>query len=255
MKKTRFLGLCALLGASFALSACSTTQTTQVSGTETYEISDPFEDVNRGIFAFNEVVDSAVINPVVKGYRTVAPKPVRTSVSNFLRNLKSPVTLANQLLQGDLTGAVTVLERATINTLVGGFGLFDVAGYEGIEYEPEDFGQTLAVWGVGHGPYIVLPILGPSSTRDYIGYAVDMYADPLNRYFMNTERESLVWYRAGVSYLDLRDSLYDIMKDLQANSIDYYASVRSTYYQKRGALVQDIAEDWSGATSDFDDIY
>lgn len=254
MKKNRILTLLALLAAGTSLSACATTENQQENAQATNEMSDPFEGYNRVMFSVNSAIDDAFINPIVLAYREVTPGPVRTAVTNFLRNLKSPVTLANQLLQGDLEGAGEVVERATINTLIGGLGVVDVAAGEGIAYEPEDFGQTLAVWGVDHGPYLVLPILGPSSLRDYAGYGVDMFADPVNLYFRNTEHESLVYYRAGVTYLDMRNSLYDVMQDLERNSIDYYASVRSTYYQRREALVEDLGDDWSAATSDFDDI-
>lgn len=230
--------------AAGGLSACSTTaQTTE---TETKgkievsenEISDPFESFNRGVFSFNQGFDHAIINPAIEGYRTVVPKPARTGISNFLTNLKSPIFLANQVLQGDVSGAATVLERTVINTLLG-FGLFDVAGAEGIEHEPEDFGQTLAVWGVGHGPYIVVPFLGPSSLRDYVGYAVDAYADPLRLYLFNIDEEGWAYGRAGADYFVLRDSLMDVLKDLEKNSVDYYAATRSIYVQRRAALVAD----------------
>lgn len=249
MKKLRLLSVLALLATGTALSACSTTETQQ----DTAEISDPFEGFNRGVFAFNAAIDDAFINPIVLGYREVTPGPVRTGVTNFLRTVKSPINLANELLQGDLDGAGNVVERTTINTLLG-LGVVDIAADEGMPYEAEDFGQTLAVWGVGHGPYLVIPFLGPSSMRDYAGYGVDMFADPVNLYLKNTDHESLVYYRAGLSYLDLRHSLYNVMEDLERNSIDYYASVRSTYYQRREALVKDLGDDWSAATSDFDDI-
>lgn len=248
MKKLRILSVLALLATGTALSACATTET------QPNEISDPFEGFNRAVFAFNAAFDDAFINPIILGYREVTPGPVRTGVTNFLRNVKSPLNLANELLQGDFEGAGNVIERTAINTLIGGVGFVDVAAGEGLPYEAEDFGQTLAVWGVDHGPYMVLPILGPSSLRDYAGYGVDMFADPVNLYLMNTEHESLVYYRAGISYLDLRNSLYDVMEDLERNSIDPYASVRSTYYQRREALVNDQEGDISAATSDFDDI-
>ena len=241
-----FTRICALFILALTLTACSTTDSVN---------NDPFEGTNRAIFAFNTAVDDAVIEPVIEGYRFVTPKPARSGLRNFLRNLKSPITFANQVLQGDVEGAKNVVLRASINTLVGFGGLMDVAGYEGIAYEPEDFGQTLAVWGVGHGPYVVVPFLGPSSTRDYAGFIVDGVADPLNYYFDNIGEESLVVYKAGLTYIDLRDSLHDALRDLQANSFDYYAATRSAYYQRREALVMDLAGDVSSATSDFDDIY
>lgn len=228
-----------VLFAGMVLGSCSISKTEDplVAGNVTFE--DPFEDTNRVIFAFNEVVDDVVIHPVIEGYRAVVPGPARQGVRNFLRNLKTPVRFANQLLQGDTDGAGNEIFRGVVNTLVGLGGLFDVAGKEGFEYEPEDFGQTLAVWGVDHGPYIVLPVLGPSSLRDYAGYTVDALADPLRWYLYNVDKEDVYYVKIGADYLDLRDSLMDVLKDLEKSSIDYYAAVRSTYFQNRDAMVKD----------------
>ncbi len=236
--KNKITNLVLVLSASFMLVSCASTQNGPIMA-GSLEIHDPLEGMNRGVFAFNEVVDDALIHPVVEGYRTVVPKPARSGLTNFLRNLKSPMTFANQVLQGDIDGAGDVLVRAAVNTLVGLGGLFDVAGYEGLKYESEDFGQTLGVWGVGHGPYLVLPFLGPSSLRDYAGYAVDSFADPLRWYLHNIDREELYYAKLGADYLDLRTSLIDVLQDLEESSIDYYAAVRSTYYQRRDALVND----------------
>lgn len=210
-------------------------------------ISDPLEGVNRGVFAFNEAVDKAVVEPVARGYRYVAPKPVRTSVRNVLRNLKSPVIMGNQLLQGDLEGFANASGRLFINTLLGVGGIFDVADMGGIPYEPEDFGQTLAVWGVGNGPYIVIPLLGPSTVRDASGMVVDSFADPVRIYMFSHDLEWLHYTRVGVGVIDAREQLLDIVDDLRANSFDYYAAIRSTYYQNREALINDHNPALSGA--------
>ena len=202
-------------------------------------IYDPFESSNRLVMSFNQGVDFVIVNPVIKGYRTVAPKPVRSGIRNFLRNLRSPITFANQLLQGDLPGARDVLVRTAVNTTVGVGGIFDVAGYEGIEYEPEDFGQTLAVWGVGDGPYMVVPFIGPSSLRDYSGYFVDSMADPLRMYLHNIDEDGIYYAKVGADYLDIRESVADSLTELKSSSIDYYAAVRSTYFQHRQALIND----------------
>jgi phospholipid-binding lipoprotein MlaA len=212
------------------------------------EISDPLESSNRAVFKFNTAVDNAVIHPIAKGYRAIVPQPARTGVRNFLRNLKSPTTFANQLLQGDIGGAGDVLARTAINSTIGIAGLIDVAGKFGMPYEAEDFGQTMGVWGVGHGPYIVVPILGPSSLRDYAGYFVDSYADPLRWWAHNTDNEGWYYAKMGVDYLDLRESLVDVLEDLQKSSIDHYASVRSVYYQRRAAMLRDEGE---AASPDF----
>ena len=179
-----------VIGALFCavtLAGCSSTSDQGVMGGDA-AISDPLEDVNRAIFGFNTVVDDNVIHPVVEGYRFVVPKEARNSLGNFLRNLNSPVLFANELLQGDIEGARIVLLRAAINTFAGFGGLFDFAGKEGLPHQQEDFGQTLATWGLDHGPYFVIPLLGPTTTRDSVGYIVDSYADPLRHYLFNIEK-------------------------------------------------------------------
>lgn len=220
-------------------------------------MSDPFENTNRAVFDFNQKVDDNVIHPIVDGYRYIVPQPARTGVHNVLNNLQSPVSLANEILQGDIDGASMVTFRAVVNTLVGFGGLFDFAGAEGYTVDAEDFGQTLAVWGVDHGPYIVVPILGSSSARDYSGYFVDTFADPLRWYLFNTGEEHIYYKKMGAKYLDVRNELKDLLEELQFSSIDYYASVRNTYYQARKALVSDqgaITSDAEVAYPDFDEF-
>ncbi|MCB1551374.1 MAG: VacJ family lipoprotein [Alphaproteobacteria bacterium] len=201
-------------------------------------VSDPIEGVNRGIFKFNDAVDQAVLKPVAEGYRAVVPSPARTGVRNALRNLKTPTTLANNLLQADLTGAGDTLTRFFANTLFGFGGLVDVAGMEGVNYREEDFGQTLGVWGAGHGPYLVLPLLGPSSVRDTTGLLVDGYTDPVRLWLVNTDREGWYYGRVVVTSVDKREALLDVLSDLKKNSVDYYAAMRSAYIQKRDAQVR-----------------
>lgn len=204
------------------------------------EVQDPYEGYNRNVFAFNDAVSDVIIHPIAKGYRSVLPQPVRTGVRNGFRTLRSPVNLGNQVLQGDAEGAGTVLKRTAINVMLG-LGVIDIAGHEGIEYEAEDFGQTLAVWGVDHGPYIVVPLIGPSSLRDYFGYIVDGLADPLRWYLLNINEDGLYYTKLGMEYLDLRESLVDILEELEESSVDYYAATRSIYYQRRQALIEDRA--------------
>lgn len=240
---------------SMGLSACaSTSQTTTADGE--VEVYDPMEGVNRGVFAFNDAVDDVLLKPVAKGYRAVVPKPVRSGLRNFLNNLRSPIVIANQLLQGDLEGTGNALVRVAVNTTVGVGGLFDVAATGGIKDEPEDFGQTLGVWGVGHGPYMVLPLLGPSSVRDGTGMLVDSFADPVRLYLFNTGRESVHYVRVGLSALDKREELLDVMEDLEKNSFDYYAAMRSAYIQRREALVNDQDPETTAAPAipDYDDM-
>ncbi len=236
---TRTVLVAATLIIGFGLSACSTSSDEGQIYAGDIEITDPLEESNRTVFAFNNTVDNVVINPVIKGYRAVVPSPARTGLHNFLVNLGAPIDFMNQILQGDVGGAGDTLVRTVVNTFVGIGGLWDVAGVEGIEREPEDFGQTLATWGVGHGPFLVVPFLGPSSLRDYSGYFVDAYADPLRFYYHNINEMHIYYKKAGVEYFDLRESLYDVLNDLEASSIDYYATMRSAYYQNRQAAVND----------------
>ncbi len=239
MNKKNFYSQFLIIALSSAvLSSCVSMKSNEIheSGIIIY---DPMEEQNRKVMAFNQAVDSAIIHPIVKGYRVVVPQPARSGVRNFLRNLRSPITLANQLLQGDMAGARDALLRVTINTTVGIGGIFDVAGYEGIEYEPEDFGQTLAVWGVDHGPYMVVPFIGPSSMRDYSGYFADSMADPLRWYLFNQDQKLLYAGKFTADYMDIRDSLMDTLNEVEESSIDYYAAIRSIYYQNRQALIND----------------
>jgi phospholipid-binding lipoprotein MlaA len=247
----REASLALILLAGLGLSGCATTGQEASS-----QINDPFEEFNRGMFAVNDAVDQVLMRPVAKAYRAVTPKELRKGVHNILTNLKSPITFANQVLQGDFEGAGNVLLRTTLNTFAGMGGLMDVAAAEGIEDEPEDFGQTLAVWGMGHGPYIVLPILGPSSLRDATGLAVDTFADPLRLYLHNTDQEEWYYARVAAIGIDKREALLDVLDDLRSSSFDYYAALRSAYYQRRAALVNDESPENSTAPviPDYDDM-
>ncbi len=203
------------------------------------QVNDPLEPMNRAVFGFNNVVDEIILDPAVVAYRAAVPKPVRSGLKNFLHNLESPLYFANNLLQGDFTGAMTTLKRTAINTMVGFGGLFDFAAAEGIHPDTEDFGQTLAVWGVNDGPYLVLPLLGPSNARDLSGLIVDSYADPINQYANNIDEEEWIYARAGAKALVTKNEVYDIQKDLKRNSSDYYATIRSAAKQSRDAMIND----------------
>ncbi|PJB72736.1 MAG: vacJ like lipofamily protein [Alphaproteobacteria bacterium CG_4_9_14_3_um_filter_47_13] len=219
------------------------------------DIYDPMENMNRTVFNLNDSLDRAIADPLARGYRAITPEFVRNGVRNFLRNLRSPVNLANQVLQGDIEGAAGDVTRFAMNTTIGIGGLFDVAADTGLEYEYEDFGQTLGVWGVDHGPYLVLPVMGPSSLRDSTGLLVDTVADPVRIYLYNTHNEEWYYARSGATALDKREELLDVIDDLRKNSFDYYAAIRSAYMQKRAALVKDDNPDiLTGASiPDYDD--
>jgi len=214
-------------------------------------INDPIEPFNRGVFAFNNVLDIAIIEPVAKAYNFLFPPFFRDGVQNFMRNLKSPIIVGNELLQGDFKGAGVATARFIINTTAGIGGLVDVASAQGLQYEPEDFGQTLAVWGFGDGFYLVLPVIGPSSLRDGVGLAVDSYADPVRIIASNTDNDWIYYTRVAVEGLDTRARLVKAVEDLRRNSLDYYAAVRSAYVQKRHALIRDEKATNSNGAADY----
>lgn len=206
-----------------------------------YTVADPLENINRTTLKFNDVADKAILEPIAKGYRKVTPRAGRTVVSNFLRNLNSPIVIGNQILQGDVSGTLNATARVFINTLAGFGGIIDVADMGGIEHEAEDFGQTLAKWGIGDGAYVMLPLLGPSTVRDATGNMIDSYADPLRLYLFNIEEEHLHYTRVGANVVSQREQLIEVINDLRRNSFDYYAAVRSAYIQQRQSLINDGA--------------
>lgn len=209
-------------------------------------VYDPFEEYNRAVFEFNDSIDQVTFRPLAKGYRAAVPRPARKGVRNFLRNLRAPIDITNQILQGDLAGAGNAITRTVVNTLAGFGGLIDVAAHEGIPYEPEDFGQTLAVWGVAEGPYLVLPLYGPATLRTHFGTMVDTLADPVRMWLFNTDQEEWYYARAGVGILDTRESFLDVLDQLRDSSIDYYATLRSTIHQRQQALIHDNDPDYAG---------
>lgn len=231
----KIFGFAALLSA-LTIAGCSSQNT----GAD-QNINDPIEGVNRTTLKVNEIADKAILLPIAKGYRAVTPRAGRTIIGNFLRNLNSPVVIGNELLQGDLKGAGNATARVVINTLAGFGGILDLAAEGGIEHQPEDFGQTLATWGVGDGMYVVLPLLGPSNVRDLSGRLVDSYADPLRTYLFNIDEGHLHYARLGTDIVSKREQLIEVVDDLRANSFDYYAALRSAYYQRREALINDGA--------------
>ena len=203
------------------------------------EIYDPFEPINRAIFSFNNAADRIVLEPVAKGYKKL-PSPVQSGVSNFLSNLRTPLVIVNQILQGQGENAIQSSGRFVINSTVGLFGLFDVADKIGLEEKEEDFGQTLATWGIGDGFYIVLPLFGPSNMRDTSGMILTMVTDPINAYAVTEGEAWLVPMRTAANAVDQRSKIIDEVNALRDNSIDYYAAVRSSYYQNRKAAINNV---------------
>ena len=201
-------------------------------------IKDCFETLNRGTFALNQGLDKVIFKPVAKAYRSL-PSPVRTGTNNVLVNLSSLVTIPNNILQGELKTAGVNTGRFIINTTVGIFGLFDVATKMGFsEYENEDYGQTLGVWGVGPGCYLVLPVLGPSTLRDTAGSFINiMGGDPYYNMSAHGNNEYLdksdYMLTKTLTAVDFRAKNLETFDNLEKNSLDFYASVKSLYLQDR----------------------
>lgn len=213
--------------------------------------NDPYESTNRAIFDINMKVDKAVAKPIAKGYNSVVPQFARTGVHNFLVNLDKPVTFGNDVLQGEASRAGETLGRFTVNTTLGLGGLVDVASMIGIPDHEEDFGQTLGVYGVGEGPYLVMPFMGPNPPRDLAGNVVDIFMDPTTYIKFHG---SDTWYavRSGVSILDLRARNVDTLEQIERTSIDLYATTRSLYRQYRNSEIRNGAPDTSESdTPDF----
>ncbi len=198
---------------------------------------DPWEGFNRAMFATHEAVDRAVLEPVARGYRAATPEPVRNSVRAFLRNLRSPVILANDLLQGEFARAGRTVMRFGLNSTVGFLGLFDPATGLGIDGHDEDFGQTLAVWGVDSGPYLFIPLLGPTTVRDSGGRIVDTAFDPFTyAQFENADTARIA--RTALTGVSVRESVLDTMDGIRSDSLDPYTTIRTSYLLLRQSAVQ-----------------
>ena len=203
---------------------------------------DPLESTNRGVLAFNRQVDKWILDPVTEAYQWVVPKPARNAISRFFLNLGSTKTLVNDCLQLEWKDAGTTAARLVVNSTAGVVGLFDVAEKLGLPGHESDFGQTLALAGTPSGPYLLLPILGPSNVRDGFGVFVDGFFQPtyyilgpmnvtLGPVIMQSPGAILIY--GGSSGLTLRDRNFARLKDLESSSVDYYAAMRSGYYQDR----------------------
>ncbi len=203
------------------------------------EIYDPIEPINRAIFSFNNVADRVVLEPIAKGYKKL-PSPLQSGISNFLSNLRAPLVVVNQLLQGQGENAFESTGRFLLNSTFGVFGIFDVADRVGLEEKEEDYGQTLATWGVGDGFYIVLPLFGPSNLRDTTGMIMTMLTDPINGFAVSEGEAWIVPMRTAANAVDQRSKIIDEVNALRDNSLDYYAAVRSSYYQNRNAAINNI---------------
>lgn len=248
---TTWAGRCVLLLLLVTAAGCATS-----GAVDERHPDDPWEGFNRKVFAFNEVVDRYALKPAARGYRAVTPDPVETSIGNFFANLGEPRTALNSLLQGKGSNASVATGRFLINTTVGIGGLFDVASQLDITGREEDFGQTLAVWGVGEGAYLVLPLLGPSTVRDTGGLPADTMTYPL--YYLDDSELELAL--TALRVIDMRAGLLDREELIRG---DRYSFIRDTWLQQRRFEISDgeqgadpfADEDFDYDDADFDDAF
>ncbi len=227
------------LGMILILGGCATKPTDPEQLRIYEQNNDPLEPMNRTIFGFNMAVDRLVLKPAAKGYRTVVPSPVRKGVNNFFNNLKQPVYFVNALLQGEGKAAGQIAGRFAANTFWGFFGIFDTASQMDIPVDKRDFGETLAVWGVENGgPYLVLPILGPSNVRDTAGIGVDSFLAPVD--WALRHEPWLVYGVWGVNGFRVREQALDFLDSLERSSTDLYATMRSMYQQNRKKEIDEL---------------
>ena len=233
--------LVAVLLAVFLIAGCATMPdpSDKEAVAEFNEINDPGEPAMRAIFEVNLVLDKLLLKPAAEFYKGFMPPALQRGVHNFLNNLRTPIILLNDVLQGKFERAGTTLARFFVNSTIGVLGFSDQAAEMGMEFHNEDFGQTLAVWGADEGPYVMLPIFGPSNPRDAVGLAVDFLVDPINIWASNTDRDAVIWARSGTRAVDQRARNFDIIEDLEKSSLDFYATVRSLYRQRRKDEIND----------------
>lgn len=213
------------------------------------ENNDPLEPTNRFFYAVNDAVDTVILRPLALGYRAVLPSPLRTGIHNALGNLGTPVTLANDLLQGNPQRAKETAVRFVINSTVGAFGLFDIASDYGYPGHPSDFGMTLAVWGMPSGAYLFLPGLGPSNPRDAAGFGVDTAADPFGWIGKGQTVQDLRLTRTGVGAMDARVAVLDDFDKVKAQALDPYATIRSLARQYRSKQIDGARSDTPGSAA------
>lgn len=212
-----------------AVGACGPRLATLEERKQALENGDRFENVNRAMLEFNRTLDETLLKPAAIIYRGIVPEWGRDKIKNFLANLGEPVTFLNDLLQGEPDRAGVALGRFALNSTVGVLGFVDVAKEAGLERHTEDFGQTLAVWGVDEGPYLVLPLLGPSNPRDAIGLVADIFMDPFTYILAQPQR----FQRTALSAVSARAEFLEELESIEKTSVDFYATLRNLYREKR----------------------
>ena len=217
------------------LGACATPPTDPAARAEYDQTNDPFEPLNRKIFDFNLFFDRILFRPIAVTYDAAVPETVRDTIRHFLDNLGEPIVFANDMLQGEFSRAHDTAGRFLMNSTMGVGGLMDLATKAGLEKQTGDFGQTLYYWGVPEGPYLVLPILGPSNPRDGIGIGVDGYADPYGHAIGGTTITNASYGRYAINGVDQRARNIQTFDELQRNAIDFYSQLRSLFRQHRAS--------------------
>jgi len=242
----------AALALALGLTACASLPGDPIERAAFERTNDPFEPTNRVIFDVNMFVDKWAIEPIAEVYRDGVPEPIRTAFHNLLQWAREPTVLANNLLQGDISTAGRTSARFMINTLLGPAGIRDMAKQVGYVHEVGDFGQTLHVWGFPEGPYLMLPLLGPSNLRDALGKAADTFIDPF-RYFEEISESTFAsWRRFGAEGLDERAENIDSLDELRRSAVDFYAELRSIVRQRRAAQLHEPPPE---AAPQSDDLY
>lgn len=228
-----------LLSSSLAIGGCASAPSDPAARAEFRANHDPFEPLNRRTFAFNLFLDRTIIKPLAKGYRRVLPAGGRDALRHFLDNLNEPIVFANDVLQVRFAAARTTGCRFITNSILGVGGLADVAERQGLPRQTGDFGQTLWTWGLPEGPYLILPVFGPSNPRDGIGTGVDMYIDPF-RYVARAQDfgAPVTVGRMVVDGIDKRARNIESLDVMQREAVDYYASFRSLFRQNRAAELE-----------------
>ncbi len=216
-----------------ALAGCATT-----SGTRDRENNDPLEPMNRAVFDVNDAIDTAIGKPIAEGYRNVLPQFVRDRIRAFIDNLQEPRIFVNNLLQLRINDAGFTFARFYVNSTLGIAGLFDIASEHGLPRQTGDFGQTLAVWGVDSGPYLVLPLFGPSNFRDAFGLGVDFYTTPPAHLVSGATGWWITVSTYMVSGIDLRSRNIETLDQIKEHALDYYAQFRSIARQYREGQIR-----------------
>lgn len=243
-KALQRLAIAGVLAMSVTVGGCATKPNpADEAAVQAYkEANDPLEPMNRYFYSVNMFLDEMLLKPFAGYYNIALPRVAKDGIRGILRNVNTPVILANDLFQGEGHRAGITAGRFVVNTTLGLGGIFDVAKQFGMEYHTEDFGQTLAVWGTKEGPYLMLPVLGPSNPRDAIGTLVDKFLDPLTYvgYIYNVGYINTI--RGGVEAIDTRSRNLKEIEELKKGSIDFYATVRSLYRQHRNDEIRNGKE-------------